>query len=99
MSQTTAWEPASYAQHGRFVADLGEPLLHLLDPKPGELILDLGCGDGALTEKMDGGLCAAQICRDKECVRSRNLIGAVRSGLAGHDPLCRSRGVLSTAYR
>src|SRR6266545_5650284 len=52
MSQTTAWNPDSYSQNARFVSDLGEPLLQLLDPKPGELILDLGCGDGALTERI-----------------------------------------------
>ena len=52
MSQTTAWNPDSYSKNARFVSDLGEPLLQLLDPKPGELILDLGCGDGALTERI-----------------------------------------------
>lgn len=52
MSRTTSWNPDIYAQNARFVSDLGEPLLQLLDPKPGELILDLGCGDGALTEKI-----------------------------------------------
>ena len=54
MSQSTAWNPESYAKNARFVSDLGEPLLHLLDAQPGELILDLGCGDGALTEKIAG---------------------------------------------
>src|SRR6266508_5105881 len=52
MSQTTAWNPDSYSKNARFVTDLGEPLLQLLNPKPGELILDLGCGDGALTERI-----------------------------------------------
>lgn len=52
MAQPTTWNPASYAKNARFVSDLGEPLLVLLDAKPGETILDLGCGDGALTEKI-----------------------------------------------
>jgi len=43
------WIPDRYAKNARFVADLGAPLLDLLDAKPGERILDLGCGDGALT--------------------------------------------------
>ena len=52
MSQSTSWNPANYSQKARFVSDFGEPLVQLLDPKPHELILDLGCGDGALTEKI-----------------------------------------------
>jgi cyclopropane fatty-acyl-phospholipid synthase-like methyltransferase len=52
MNQTTSWNPDSYSKTARFVSDLGEPLLQLLDPKPGEVILDLGCGDGDLTEKI-----------------------------------------------
>jgi len=52
VKQTTAWNPQSYATNARFVSDLGEPLLQLLAVKPAERILDLGCGDGALTEKI-----------------------------------------------
>jgi trans-aconitate methyltransferase len=52
MSRTTTWNPATYARDARFVADLGQPLLQLLAPKNGEIIMDLGCGDGALTEKI-----------------------------------------------
>lgn len=57
MAQTTTWNPASYAANARFVADLGEPLLALLDGRPGEMILDLGCGDGALTQKIVAAGC------------------------------------------
>jgi trans-aconitate methyltransferase len=53
MKQTTTWNPDSYSKNARFVSDLAEPLVQLLDPKPRELILDLGCGDGALTEKIE----------------------------------------------
>ena len=36
------WIAERYATHGRFVSDLAEPLIDLLNPKPNELILDLG---------------------------------------------------------
>jgi SAM-dependent methyltransferase len=47
-----SWDPGRYATHARFVSDLGAPVVDLLAPKPGERILDLGCGDGALTRKL-----------------------------------------------
>lgn len=46
------WSARGYAVHGAFVPELGAEILEWLDPKPGELILDLGCGDGALTAKI-----------------------------------------------
>jgi trans-aconitate methyltransferase len=36
------------------VPALGQPVLDLLHPRAGERILDLGCGDGVLTEKLVG---------------------------------------------
>lgn len=56
MSRTTTWNPATYARDARFVAELGEPLIDLLAPTNGEIIMDLGCGDGALTEKISRGV-------------------------------------------
>src|SRR5271170_8021255 len=52
MSTAQIWDPASYARNARFVSDLGSPVVDLLAPKPGERILDLGCGDGVLTKKL-----------------------------------------------
>ena len=52
MSGTQTWDPERYARNARFVSDLGMPVVQLLAPRPGERILDLGCGDGALTEKL-----------------------------------------------
>ncbi len=51
-AQTQEWRAEGYAHNARFVADLGMPVLELLAPQPGERVLDLGCGDGALTEKI-----------------------------------------------
>lgn len=46
------WHAETYARNARFVADLGQPVVEWLAPVAGERILDLGCGDGALTEKL-----------------------------------------------
>lgn len=43
------WDPRGYQENAGFVARLGLPVLDLLAPRPGERILDVGCGDGALT--------------------------------------------------
>jgi SAM-dependent methyltransferase len=52
VNTASRWSAADYARHAAFVPALGDAVLQLLAPQPGELILDVGCGDGALTERI-----------------------------------------------
>ena len=51
-NQAQEWNADRYARNAHFVPALGQPVLDLLAPRAGERILDLGCGDGLLTEKI-----------------------------------------------
>ena len=51
-ASTSQWNAEDYARVGGFVPELGHAALELLDPQPGEHILDIGCGDGSLTLKI-----------------------------------------------
>ena len=46
------WSASDYAKNGRFVQELAGAVFAMLAPKPGERILDLGCGDGTLTAEI-----------------------------------------------
>jgi SAM-dependent methyltransferase len=73
-SATDHWNAADYAQHARFVSDLGEPVLDLLAPQRGERLLDLGCGDGALSYKLQ-----QRGCRVIGVDASREMVKAARA--------------------
>jgi len=49
---TQTWAPLAYGKNGKFVHGLASGVLEWLAAKPGERILDLGCGDGQLTQRM-----------------------------------------------
>lgn len=77
MTMTTSkqtWDAERYARNARFVSDLGAPVVDLLAPRPGERILDLGCGDGALTEKL-----VTMGCRVVGVDGSANFVEAARA--------------------
>jgi trans-aconitate methyltransferase len=46
------WQADAYVANAGFVPALGEAVIDWLKPQAGEAILDLGCGDGALTLKL-----------------------------------------------
>ena len=52
VNPASRWDPRDYAKNAAFVPAMGAPVLELLAPQAGERILDIGCGDGVLTEKI-----------------------------------------------
>jgi SAM-dependent methyltransferase len=79
------WEPGRYARNARFVADLGAPLLDLLAPRPGERILDLGCGDGALTRRIaDAGATVVGVDASAEQIAAARALGLDARVADGH---------------
>ena len=49
---TQTWDPLAYARNGAFVHGLAGGVLEWLNADVGEYILDLGCGDGQLTQRI-----------------------------------------------
>ena len=75
-SKIQSWDPKQYRTNAGYVAELGKPVLDLLDPKPGERVLDLGCGDGVLTLEIARlGCDVVGIDASKEMVEAARLSG------------------------
>ena len=84
MRQT--WDPERYARNARFVSDYGETLVEILAPEPHEHILDLGCGDGPLTDKIAGrAKCVVGIDASHEQVEAARARGLDACHGDGHD--------------
>ena len=76
VASTSRWNAADYASVGGFVAKLGTAALELLDPQPGERILDVGCGDGALSLKIiDRGAEVIGVDNSPELVDAARTVG------------------------
>ena len=69
------WNVDLYNEKHGFVHQYGSHLIDLLDPKSGELILDLGCGSGQLTAKIsESGATVIGIDGSKDMIQaSKNL--------------------------
>lgn len=46
------WDERNYSENFKFVHQYGEKLLDLITVPPGSFVVDLGCGNGALTQKL-----------------------------------------------
>jgi 2-isopropylmalate synthase len=51
------WNANEYTKHAAFVPSFANDVMNLLAPQLGEKILDIGCGDGALTLKLQAQGC------------------------------------------
>src|SRR5215475_12047551 len=86
MTTAQTWNPATYARNARFVSDLGSPVVDLLAPRPGERILDLGCGDGVLTKKLaDLGCDVVAVDSSLPQVEAARKLGLKASVISGEE--------------
>jgi SAM-dependent methyltransferase len=80
-----SWSAAGYDRNARFVSDLGEEILGWLAPKPDERILDLGCGDGALTQRIvEAGASVVGVDASAELLRAARERGLDAREMDGH---------------
>ena len=83
---TSKWDAGDYARVGSFVAELGQAALDLLDPRPGERILDVGCGEGTLTLKIiERGATVLGVDNSPEMIAAARAKGVDAVQLAAED--------------
>ena len=86
IASTSKWDAADYARVGAFVAELGGAALDLLDPQPGERILDVGCGEGTLSRRIaERGATVLGIDNSSEMVAAARAKGVDALLLAAED--------------
>jgi SAM-dependent methyltransferase len=79
------WNAACYAANARYVSELGHAVVDLLAPRPGERILDLGCGDGALTQRLHASGCrVVGVDASAEMVKAACAVGVDARVLDAH---------------
>ncbi len=84
MEQT--WNSQTYSENARFVSDLGMNVVEWLAPQAGERILDLGCGDGVLTLKLqDFGCEVMGIDSSPDFIDAAKSLGLDARLLDGHE--------------
>ena len=55
------WNADKYTQDFSFVHEYGNEVIGLINREEGASVLDLGCGNGALTKKLSEGVRAGRI--------------------------------------
>lgn len=82
----THWNPQQYAAHGRFVSEYGRSVVELLAPRPGERILDLGCGDGVLTRQLqECGCDVVGVDSSPTMIAAAQALGLDARVISGHE--------------
>ena len=81
-NRSSQWDASDYGRNGAFVPALGLPVVELLAPRAGEAILDLGCGDGTLTQALvDAGAQVTAVDASPDMVAAARARG-IDAGLA-----------------
>lgn len=80
------WDAGEYNKHASFVASFGSNLIDNLNPSVHKNVLDLGCGDGELAEKIKSmGINVVGIDSSQEMVQATNDRGITAYVMDGHN--------------